>query len=124
MTHPVATAEQHEQELAALELIKHPVVRAAYDRVYDHWLSILPPSDVMRACFDEAFEEVMFSAAIWSSNQDPLRPKVSVITRLAHTVHGRAIPGSRWGIDNPDSIYRVIPISGKEKYLIHCKNSL
>ena len=119
MTHPVATAEQHEQELAALELIKHPVVRAAYDRVYDHWLNILPPSDVMRACFDEAFEEVMFSAAIWSSNQDPLRPKVSVITRLAHTVHGRAIPGSRWGIDNPDSIYRVIPISGKEKYLIH-----
>ena len=119
MTHPVATAEQHEQELAALELIKHPVVKAAYDRVYDHWLDILPPSDGMRACFDEAFEEVMFSAAIWSSNQDPLRPKVSVITRLAHTVNGRAIPGSRWGIDNPDSIYRVIPISGKEKYLIH-----
>jgi hypothetical protein len=73
----------------------------------------------MRACFDEAFEEVMFSAAIWSSNQDPLRPKISVITRLTHTVHGRVIPGSRWGIDNPDSIYRVIPISGKEKYLIH-----
>ena len=26
--------------------------------------------------------------------------------------------GSRWGIDNPDSIYRVIPISGDERYLI------
>ncbi len=119
MTHPVATVEQHEQELAALKLIEHPTVKAAYEQVYHHWLEILPPSDVMRACFDEAFKEVMFSAAIWSSNQDPLRPKVSVITRLAHTVNGQTIPGSRWGIDNPDSIYRVIPISGDEKYLIH-----
>ena len=91
MTHPVATAEQHKQELAALKLIEHPTVKAAYEQVYHHWLEILPPSDVMRACFDEAFKEVMFSAAIWSSNQDPLRPKVSVITRLAHTVNGQAI---------------------------------
>ena len=31
---------------------------------------------------------------------------------------GRPIPGSRWGIDNPDSVYRVIPISGDERYEI------
>ena len=72
----------------------------------------------MRSCFDWAFEEVMFSAAIWSSNQDPLRPKVVTITRLAHPL-GAADPGSRWGIDNPDSVYRVIPISGSEEYRIH-----
>ena len=69
--------------------------------------------------FDDAFAEVMFSAAVWSSNQDKLRPKVSCITRLAHPVDGRRIPGSRWGIDNPDSVYRVIPISGDERYEIH-----
>jgi hypothetical protein len=34
-------------------------------------------------------------------------------------VDGRSIPGSRWGIDNPDSVYRVIPISGDERYEIH-----
>ena len=73
----------------------------------------------MRERFDEAFAEVMFSAAVWSSNQDKLRPKVSCITRLAHPVDGRRIPGSRWGIDNPDSVYRVIPISGDERYEIH-----
>ena len=72
----------------------------------------------MRARFDGAFEEVMFSAAVWSSNQDPLRPKVTCITRLAHEVDGRRIPGTRWGIDNPDSVYRVIPISGDERYEI------
>jgi hypothetical protein len=114
----VATASQHEQELAALELTTHPVVRAAYGRVAGNWLARSKPSDAMRACFDDAFTEVMFSAAVWSSNQDTLRPKVSCITRIGHPVSGRSIPGSRWGIDNPDSVYRVIPISGDQRYVI------
>ena len=113
---PVATASQHEQELAALELTSHPTVKAAYRRVADTWLGRAKASEAMRAVFDDAFAEVMFSAAVWSSNQDKLRPKVSCITRLGHPVGGRPIPGSRWGIDNPDSVYRVIPISGEERY--------
>lgn len=117
--HPIATPEQHAHELRAMELAEHPTVKEAYGRVREHWLREMDPTPAMRACFDWAFDEVMFSAAIWSSNQDPLRPKVICITRLAHTVGGKQIRGSRWGIDNPDSIYRVIPISGDEKYLIH-----
>lgn len=116
---PVATPSQHEQELAALDLIEHPTVKAAYDSVAQTWLGRAKASEAMRDRFDDAFAEVMFSAAIWSSNQDKLRPKVSCITRLAHPVDGRRIPGSRWGIDNPDSVYRVIPISGDERYEIY-----
>lgn len=116
--HPVATAAQHEHELAALELTAHPAVQAAYSSVAENWLSRAKPSAAMRERFDAAFGEVMFSAAVWSSNQDPLRPKVTCITRLAHPVAGRIIPGTRWGIDNPDSVYRVIPISGDERYEI------
>ncbi|OBB08359.1 hypothetical protein A5662_09190 [Mycobacteriaceae bacterium 1482268.1] len=115
---PVATESQHEQELAALELTTRPTVKAAYRSVADIWLGRAKASDAMRERFDDAFAEVMFSAAVWSSNQDKLRPKVSCITRLGHPVAGRAIPGSRWGIDNPDSVYRVIPISGDERYEI------
>ena len=116
---PVATASQHAQELAALELIEHPTVKAAYRNVAETWLGRAKASQAMRERFDDAFAEVMFSAAVWSSNQDKLRPKVSCITRLAHPVDGHRIPGSRWGIDNPDSVYRVIPISGDERYEIH-----
>lgn len=115
---PVATASQHEQELAALELMEHPTVKAAYRSVAETWLGRAKASDAMRQRFNDAFAEVMFSAAVWSSNQDKLRPKVSCITRIGHPVAGRAIPGSRWGIDNPDSVYRVIPISGDERYEI------
>jgi hypothetical protein len=116
---PVATASQHDQEIAALELTRHPTVRAAYRDVAEKWLSRARASQAMRERFDDAFTEVMFSAAVWSSNQDKLRPKVSCITRLSHPVASHQIPGSRWGIDNPDSVYRVIPISGDERYEIH-----
>src|SRR5689334_20222991 len=114
--HPVATSSQHEQELAALDLVEHPTVKAAYQSVAETWLGRAKASDAMRERFDDAFAEVMVSAAVWSSNQDKLRPKVSCITRLAHPVDGRRIPGSRWAIDNPDSVYRVLPISGDERY--------
>jgi hypothetical protein len=116
--HPIATTEQHGHELEALELTRHPVVREAHQRVRESWLAAVDPSPDMRSCFDWAFEEVMFSAAVWSLNQDPLRPRVVCITRLAHTLGGTRIPGSRWGIDNPDTVYRVIPISGSERYVI------
>jgi len=118
-SHPIATSEQHEHERHALEIIRHPTVSAAFGRVREHWLREMDPTPAMRSCFDAAFEEVMFSAAIWSANQDPMRPKVIAITRLAHPLGEVRIPGSRWGIDNPDTIYRVIPISGEERYQIH-----
>ena len=118
--HPVATPEQHEHERFALELTKHPTVAAAFGRVKDHWLAAADPrpSADQLDRFDRAFEEVMFSAAIWSANQDPLRPKTVCITRLEHMLDGQRVPGSRWGLDNPDSVYRVIPISGAERYRI------
>ena len=70
---PVATASQHEQELAALELTNHPTVKAAYRSVAEKWLGRAKASDAMRERFDDAFAEVMFSAAVWSSNQDKLQ---------------------------------------------------
>jgi len=116
--HPIGTREQHQHELEALAFTQHPIVRAAHERIRKAWLEAADPTPAMRSCFDRAFEEVMFSAAVWSLNQDPLRPKVVCITRLAHRVGDVDIPGSRWGIDNPDTIYRVIPISGGERYVI------
>ena len=119
-THPVATDEQHAHERHALELSRHPTVRAAYERVKKDWLENgrPTPGPDMRARCESAFEEVMFSAAVWGSNRDPLRPKTTCITRLGHPVGDEVVPGTRWGIDNPDSVYRVMPISGAERYRI------
>jgi hypothetical protein len=118
-SNPIATEEQHEVERRALELRKHPVVAQAWKEVREHWLAKAAPSAEMRACFDAAFEEVMNCATVWSLNQDPQRPKVVTITRLRHRIGDLEVPGSRYGLDNPDSVYRIIPIDGSERYRIH-----
>jgi hypothetical protein len=115
---PIATAEQHEHERRALELYRHPAIRQTREAVRKYWLEASRPSADMRRCFDAAFDEVMFGAVVWSMNTDAARPRVITISRLPHRVGELQIPGSRWGIDNPDSIYRVIPIDGAARYTI------
>lgn len=115
---PIGNDEQRAHELLALDYFNHPEIVRAREEVRVFWLEHAEPSAAMRRAFEWAFEEVMFGATVWALNQDPLYPKVITISRLAHTVDGRHIPGSRWGIDNPDSVYRVIPISGAERYVI------
>lgn len=118
ISNPIATEEQRAIERRALELLKHPDLQRTMQEVREHWLRAAAPSAELRARFDAAFEEVMFCAAVWSLNQDPQHPKVVTITRLEHRIGDLRVPGSRYGIDNPDSVYRVIPISGAERYLI------
>jgi hypothetical protein len=119
MRNPIDTEDQRATEQRALELAAHPALVATKAEVREWWLRATDPSPDQRACFAWAFEEVMFAAIVWSLNQDPLYPRVVTITRLAHRLAGRDVPGTRWGLDNPDSVYRVIPISGAERYLIH-----
>lgn len=120
---PVATTDQAEIEKRALQIQQHPLVQQARAAVREHWLQQVKPSAEGLKCFEAGFEEVMFSAAVWSLNQDPQRPRVTTITRVAHTLDGLSIPGSRYGLDNPDSVYRTIPIDGAERYLIRGKVS-
>ncbi|MEM8498956.1 MAG: hypothetical protein AAF542_13090 [Pseudomonadota bacterium] len=115
---PIDTVSQREFELRALEVFQHPDFQQAKSEVEKYWLEEVKPSDDALSCFDGAFEEVCFGATIWSLNQDPLHPAVITISRVEHFIDGVRIPGSRWGIDNPDSVYRVIPISGEHSYRI------
>lgn len=116
-----ATADQAEIEKRALRIQQHPLVQRARDEVREHWLQQVKPSAEGLKCFAAGFEEVMFCAAVWSLNQDPQRPRVTTITRVAHALDGLSIPGTRYGLDNPDSVYRTIPIDGAERYLIRGK---
>lgn len=118
VNNPIDTAQQREHELYALDLYQGEALQQVRQDVKEYWLDLVKPSGVMMSCFEEAFDEVMFAAVIWALNQDPLYPKCITITRLPHKLGDTAIPGSRWGIDNPDSVYRVIPISGEESYRI------
>lgn len=115
---PIDTAAQRQYERRALEVFQHPKFLAAKEDVAAYWLREVNPSDDARRCFNAAFDEVCFGAIIWSLNQNPLDPQVITISRVQHQLDELTIPGSRWGIDNPDSVYRVIPISGAQRYRI------
>jgi hypothetical protein len=105
-------------ERHAVELFAHPKLVSTMKEVKEYWTHSVERSEDSLRCMEWAFEEVMFAALGWSLNQDPLYPRVTTITRLGHRLGDLAVPGTRWGIDNPDSVYRVIPISGEEKYVI------
>lgn len=121
LKNPIATADQAAIEKKAFEVLAHPIMQRTIAEVRKSWPESVKPSAEMMSLFDKAFEEVVYAAAIWSLNTDKERPKVITITRLPHKLEGRDIPGSRWGLDNPDTVYRVIPISGDERYVIRGK---
>lgn len=118
---PIATDDQAEIERKAFEVLAHPIMRQTIEEVRKSWPEAVNPSPEMMARFETAFPEVVYAAAIWSLNTDKERPKVITITRLPHKLGDLDIPGSRWGLDNPDTVYRVIPISGDERYVIRGK---
>src|SRR5437867_230217 len=80
MRNPIATEDQRVTELRALELAAHPQLVQTRAEVREWWLRAVDPSPDMRACFEWAFEEVMFAAVVWSLNQDPLHPRVFAIS--------------------------------------------
>ena len=121
MINPINTESQIQHELEALEIFNLKEIQQQKNQVRNFWLDLVKPSEVMLSCFEDAFEEVMFGAVIWALNQDPNFPKVITISRVPHRIGDQNIPGSRWGIDNPDSVYRVIPIGDSQSYVIRGK---
>ena len=118
MNNPIATADQARFEKEALTILADPAMQATIADRRAYWLDTAKPSPAMRRAFERHYDEVVFGAIIWSLNTDPERPAVVTITRIPHVLDGLDVPGSRWGLDNPDSVYRVIPIDGAKRYVI------
>ncbi|AHE54682.1 hypothetical protein [Sphingomonas sanxanigenens] len=115
---PIATPDQARFEREALAILADPGMQETVEDRRRYWLEKASPSPAMREAFDWAYPEVVFGAIIWSLNTDAERPAVVTITRIPHKLGDLDVPGSRWGLDNPDSVYRVIPIDGAERYVI------
>ncbi|WP_020649119.1 hypothetical protein [Solimonas variicoloris] len=79
----------------------------------------LPISDEAAARLDAAIDELAFSAIQKAVNDDALRPQVYWVNNAApKTWFGLQVPGGRYSYDNPDNIYRTIPIDGGERYVL------
>ncbi|MGE0388311.1 MAG: hypothetical protein AB7Q97_26605 [Gammaproteobacteria bacterium] len=111
---------QVELELLALRLIQAPEVQEAMAQAR----SILLADPVAatpdgQASLDDAAMQHAYAAVQRVTNLDPHHPRILVISQYEHEVAGRTFPSAlHGGLENPDNVYRVIPISHDSRYLL------
>lgn len=67
---------------------------------------------------DADLGEFGFACAEAAVNDDPARPRVFRVLMPPHVRAGIHVPGGRFGYDNPDTVYRTIPVDGVSSYVI------
>ncbi|KAK3191835.1 hypothetical protein K4F52_002261 [Lecanicillium sp. MT-2017a] len=73
---------------------------------------------------DEAVDELAFAGVQQAVNDDPEHPRVGWVSAPPRIWRSVAlhVPGGRYG-DNPDCVYRTVPISGSGNYLVRGKRA-
>lgn len=113
----LGTPEQREVETEAIEIFNSPVIREQIATSKQLFLdSPVAVSEESKASVDRAVREFAFAAVLDAVNGDPARPKIVWAFTAPRKWLGHSVPGSRWGIDNPDNVYRFAPIDGASRY--------
>ena len=116
---PLATQDQRAMEDLAIRLYRSAPVRAAMER--GRSLMRADPRAATasgRKTVDLDLDELSFQACYIAAIDDPADPKVYWGINLPRRWFGRDVPGARCGIDNPDSIYRMIAIDEHSTYVL------
>ncbi|KHK88981.1 hypothetical protein LK12_23115 [Novosphingobium malaysiense] len=117
---PLATVDQRHIEEAALRVLEHPAMQAARLQAGQlfRWVMAADMSHLMSR-FDGFLDEYMFHYAMRAAGNDPAYPRIMHFMSPPHRSFGRDVPGSRWGGDSPDFIYRSVATSFGPRYEIY-----
>jgi hypothetical protein len=108
---PLATVDQQETETVALRLLVRAELQRARAVATLLWRNAVAyPAREQMNRFDNMIDEYVFYHVLRAANSDGYHPRIARIMAPAHRWFDREIPGSRWGGDSPDFIYRFIPI--------------
>jgi hypothetical protein len=119
---PLATADQRSLEDLALKLLARPELKKTREVVAMLWRqAVAYPARNQMSRFENMIDEYMFNYTARAVNSDANYPRALRIMAPAHRWFGRDVPGSRWGGDSPDFIYRTIPIGAGGRYEIRCR---
>ena len=124
-TSPLGTADQIALEQKAQEIVNTPQVQAAIEALKQAWLAhaqqrfgLVGGVDAKNlALLDQAAREQALNAAMTVVNNDPDNPLVMAVDMRAHSWYGTDTPGGRFIYDNPDTIYRTIPVRSDSTYV-------
>ena len=117
-SNPVANVDQRDLERLAMRLFERTDVRAARARAEIMWRRVadrLMPPDQM-ALFDGHVSDYCFKCTLVAANTDANFPRVLRVYTEGAEWFGHKVPGSKWGGDNPNNAYRIIPIAAGGRY--------
>lgn len=115
----LGTADQQAVETLALKLLASPeVARQKEETLKRFQADATARTADGKATVTNAVDELAFAAALGAANDDPTHPKATWAYTAPREWFGYQVPGSRWGIDNPDNVYRFIRVDGSSKYRI------
>lgn len=119
-SNPVANRDQQVLEATACRLFARPDIQAAVGRAGKSFAVVtdqVESAEVM-AQLPAYARSFAFRSIQLAVNSDPDYPRVMrVYTPAAHWL-GNDVPESRWGQENPDNIYRIIPVAHGSRYVI------
>lgn len=117
-TNPVANVDQRNLEKLAIALFDRPDVLAARATADIMWRRVadrLMPPDQM-ALIDDHVSDYCFRCTLVAANTDANYPRVLRVYTEGAEWFGHRVPGSKWGGDNPDNAYRIIPVAAGSRY--------
>src|SRR5262245_46130569 len=116
---PAATSDQRDLEATALRLLQRSALQKARSIATVLWRNVMGYSArEQMSRFENMIDEYVFHYALRAANSNARRPGVLRIMAPPGHWFGRDVPGSRWGGDSPDFIYRMIPIAHGSRYEI------
>jgi hypothetical protein len=116
-----AGRDQMDAERHAMRLVARASLQSSLKELEAEWQQKPPrllPITLKQA--HVALQELAFLVALETINSDARRPSVVQISLPPHHWLGLNVPGSRWGIDNPDTQYFIVPVEVASSYVIRC----
>ena len=120
-TSSLATPDQIATELTAVRLLEHPSVQAAIAETGQYLKGQIPHGQRTAARFDRDYRQTVFNALMGAVNADPDRPRVHSVGFFPHRIEGVDIPGTRVLHSNPDYVYRLVPVDGAARFVLHAR---
>ncbi|QCQ89920.1 hypothetical protein [Rhodococcus sp. SGAir0479] len=116
------TAHQVEFEAAVNAAMRSPAVQAARRDVVEMYRTDPQARTTAGAAtLERAADSIAVAAAQTVVGDDPARPQFAWVVNAAHRWHGVDVPGSGYGIDNPDNVHRHAAVDGTSSYVVRSR---
>jgi len=117
---PIANRDQQYLEALAVEIFNRPDILNARARTKGEFAMVTSNtvSPEVWAMLDDWNDSYCFRSIQMAVNSDAAHPRIMRVYNPAGKWLGNDVPESRWGMENPDNCYRIIPVEQGGRYVV------